>query len=189
MRGRSIKSQPDVTIIRRRSENAYPSKVRTFVTNALHTRAVFAGERPPAGKREPRWRIYSWHLTVREWGFHYKKINDSTTSQFTVGPPYDISYETSKFSFCPRPKTTPLRHIVKFFHEQKERHTEKVGPAYLNSARQSCRPPRKPPRENLTLVADRVSVVAVVYVKVQGDKNSRSIGKTSPAITFLRSNV
>ncbi|XP_024893619.1 uncharacterized protein LOC112468599 [Temnothorax curvispinosus] len=56
--------------------------------HALHTRAVLAGAASgAAGKREPS-TIYSWHDRPCEWGFCYKKINDSTTSQFTVGPSY-----------------------------------------------------------------------------------------------------
>lgn len=93
-----------------------------------------------------------------EWGLLYKKINDSTTSQFTVGPPYARYHGTPKFlSFPPRPspQATPPRRIANF-SKCKRRDTEEVGPAYLNSTRPSCRTPgkEKPLRKNLTLVAD-----------------------------------
>jgi len=67
---------------------------------------------------------------VREWGLRYKKINDSTTSQFTVGPLYEpIS--------AAKPRSFPLVRVhlrqpsPRIANFSTRRDTEEVGTAYL----------------------------------------------------------
>jgi len=94
----------------------------------MHTdRAVFArrancreqGESAPST-------IHSRHFTrsVREWGFHYKKINDSTTSQFTDGSPYTHWYQSRDFqiSLFSAFKSYSAVTYCEFFYKQEERH-------------------------------------------------------------------
>lgn len=100
----------------------------------IRTRTVFAGERT-AGKRDDDASPVNNSLTAldrprekeSEWGLSYKKINDSATSQFTVGPPYARYRRGFPLVRDQSTRATTPRHIANFSTNRSRDSIEEVG--------------------------------------------------------------